>query len=121
MVVLPQTLAKFAGYSSAIAGRRNFRPGVSYSRVGCFYGSTEHASGCSGNNLHNTEAGETELTLSDVQSAKLTTITAGQHEAGEHRFTFRRSMLPASIAFGAYFLVLTTPSGIVQKRVEVVR
>ena len=63
------------------------------------------------------EDGNIELALFDAQGKHVTTLVAGDHAPGEYSITLQTSTLPS----GAYFLVMQTPSGKVQERLQVVK
>lgn len=63
------------------------------------------------------EQGFIELALYDIMGKKITSVVRGDHAPGEYITTFSANGIPV----GTYFLVLQSPSAILNERVEVVR
>jgi Leucine-rich repeat (LRR) protein len=63
------------------------------------------------------EDGDIELAVYDVTGRKAQVITSGYAEAGEYSLLLNAKTLPT----GAYFLVLQTSSGVVQRRMDVIK
>jgi Leucine-rich repeat (LRR) protein len=63
------------------------------------------------------EDGAIELSLFDVQGRLVQALVHGEHTPGEYSLSVPTTQLPS----GSYFLVMLTPSGKVQERLQVVR